>query len=73
MKPDDRFLVAKINGKVVGACRTRIANEYGHADDETPSFAISLFEDYRGNGTGAALMAEMLDLLRSDGFAIAGG
>lgn len=68
-KPDDRCLVAEISGKVVGACWTRITNECGHTDDETPSFAISIYKDYRGKGIGTALMAEMLDLLRDEGFA----
>ena len=25
-------------------------NDYGHMDDNTPSFAISLYKDYRGLG-----------------------
>ena len=35
-------IVADGEGKVVGAVWTRIMNDYGHIDDETPSFAISL-------------------------------
>ena len=38
----DNCLVAETDGKVVGAVWTRIMNDYGHVDDETPSFAISL-------------------------------
>ena len=38
----DHCIVADDNGKVVGAAWTRIMNDYGHIDEETPSFAISL-------------------------------
>lgn len=38
----DYRIVADDEGKVVGAVWTRIMNDYGHIDDETPSFAISL-------------------------------
>ena len=39
-------------------------NDYGHVDDETPSFAISLLPEYRGQGNGTRLMREMLALLK---------
>ena len=64
----DNCLVAEADGKVIGAVWTRIMNDYGHVDDETPSFAISLFKDYRGLGIGTELMEEMLVLLRSQGY-----
>ena len=38
----DNCLVADFGGKVVGAVWTRIMDDYGHVDDETPSLAISL-------------------------------
>ena len=38
----DHCLVAEAEGDVVGAVWTRIMNDYGHVDDKTPSFAISL-------------------------------
>ena len=66
--PADNCLVAEVDGKVVGAVWTRIMNDYGHVDDETPSFAISLYEEYRGRGIGTALMRSMLDLLRDQGY-----
>jgi len=31
-------------------------NDYGHIDDETPSFAMSLYEEYRNLGIDTALM-----------------
>ena len=43
-------------------------DDYGHVDDYTPSFAISLYKEYRGRGIGSRLMEEMLKLLRSQGY-----
>ena len=64
----DHCLVAAVDGRVVGAVWTRIMDDYGHVDDETPSFAMSLYREYRGQGIGTALMREMLALLRKEGF-----
>ena len=66
--PDDRALVATVDGKVVGACWVRTTDEYGHVDALTPSFSISLYEGYRGQGVGTALMECMLDKLREAGY-----
>ncbi len=67
-KADDLCLVAEIKEKIVGAVWVRIMNDYGHIDDETPSFAISLYEEYRNLGIGTALMEAMLKLLKSKGY-----
>lgn len=64
----DNCLVADIGGRAVGAVWTRIMDDYGHVDDETPSFAISLYREYRGMGIGTRLMREMLSLLREKGY-----
>ena len=64
----DHCLVAEDEGKVVGAVWTRIMNDYGHIDDKTPSFAISLYREYRGRGIGTKLMQEMLNLLKEKGY-----
>ena len=40
-------------------------DDYGHVDDETPSFAISLLKEYRGNGIGTELMKRMLEELKA--------
>ncbi len=64
----DHCIVADDDGKVVGAVWTRIMNDYGHVDDKTPSFAISLFKEYRGQGIGTQLMRKMLELLRKNGY-----
>ena len=64
----DNCLVADHNGKAVGAVWTRIMNDYGHVDDDTPSFAISLYKEYRSRGIGTKLMEKMLKLLKSQGY-----
>lgn len=64
----DNCIAAVDGGKVVGAVWTRIMNDYGHVDDSTPSFAISLFKEYRGRGIGTRLMQEMLSLLKLQGY-----
>lgn len=64
----DLCLVAEADGHVVGAAWTRIMDDYGHVDDETPSFAISLIPEYRGKGIGTWLMRNMLSLLKKQGF-----
>lgn len=67
-KADDWCLVAETKEKIVGAVWVRIMNDYGHIDDETPSFAISLYEEYRHLGIGTALMEAMLQLLKDKGY-----
>lgn len=64
----DNCIVAEIDGKVVGAVWTRIMNDYGHVDDQTPSFAISLLKDFRNQGIGTELMRRMLQLLKNQGY-----
>ena len=44
---------------MVEALWTRIMDDYGHVDDEPPSFAISLYKEYRGQGIGSQLMVKM--------------
>lgn len=67
-KKDDCCLVAEADGRIVGAVWTRIMNDYGHIDDETSSFAISLYKEYRGMGIGTDLMKEMLVVLKEKGY-----
>ena len=66
--PADNCFVAEEDGKVVGAVWTRIMNDYGHVDDDTPSFAISLYREYRGKGIGTELMRRMIGLLKEQGY-----
>lgn len=42
--------------------------DYGHIDNETPSFAISLYKEYRGYGIGTDMMRAMLKLLKEKGY-----
>ncbi len=67
-KKDDIGLLAEVDKRVVGAVWVRIMNDYGHIDNATPSFAISLYKDYRGFGMGTALMKEMLCILKDRGY-----
>lgn len=53
---------------MIGSVWTRIMDDYGHMDDETPSCAVSLYKEYRGQGIGSQLMMKMLDLLRQQGY-----
>ena len=67
-KSDDWCLVAEVKGKIVGAVWVRVMDDYGHIDDETPSFAMSLYEEYRNMGIGTALMRDMLEFLKNKGY-----
>jgi len=64
----DHCFVTEDDGKVVGAVWTRIMEDYGHVDSQTPSFAISLIQEYRGKGIGTELMKKMLEHLKNQGF-----
>lgn len=64
----DICFVTEVENKIVGAVWVRIMNDYGHIDNETPSFAISLFEEYRNNGIGTAMMKIMLNELKEEGY-----
>lgn len=64
----DKALIAEVDNKVIGAVWVRIMNDYGHIDDKTPSFAISLHKEYRGRGIGTQMMKEMLALLKICGY-----
>lgn len=66
--PDDHALVALAEGAVVGACWVRTTDEYGHIDDDTPSFSISVLDDFQNQGIGTSLMQRMLDLLTEEGY-----
>lgn len=65
---DDFALVAEVEKKIIGAVWVRIMNDYGHIDDKTPSLAISLYKEYRGQGIGTDMMKEMLSLLKTHGY-----
>ena len=64
----DKALIAEIDNKAIGAVWVRIMNDYGHIDSKTPSFAISLYKEYRGHGIGTELMKKMLIILKTCGY-----
>lgn len=68
----DYCLVADFEGKIIGAVWVRIISGdikgYGYVDDNTPEFAISLFDEYRNQGIGSRLMTAMIDYLRKSGY-----
>ncbi len=67
-KDDDICFVAETDGKVVGAVWVRVMNDYGHIEEGVPSFAISLYKEYRGYGIGTELMKTMLTELQHKGY-----
>ena len=67
-KHGDQGMVVEIDNKIVGAAWVRIMNDYGHIDNETPSFAISLLKEYRNYGIGTELMKQMLMKLKLEGY-----
>lgn len=68
-KKDDICFVAEADNAIVGAVWVRVMNDYGHIGDGIPSFAISLYKEYRGYGIGTALMKRMLSELKEKGYA----
>ena len=65
---DDICFVAEVENKIVGAVWVRVMDDYGHIEEGVPSFAISLYKEYRGNGIGTALMKKMLIELKERGY-----
>jgi len=67
-KPGDCGVAAEAEGKTIGIAWTRIIPAYGHIDDETPELAVSVLPEYRGQGTGTALLMNLFELLRGRGY-----
>ena len=68
-KKDDHCIVAEAeDGMLMGAAWVRIMNDFGHVDDETPSLAISLYKQHRGQGAGTAMLSELLARLKRKGY-----
>ncbi len=65
---DDICFVAEVDDKVIGAVWVRDMKDYGHISDGIPSFAISLYKEYRNFGIGTELMTTMLNELRNKGY-----
>lgn len=64
----DIAFVAETDGNIVGAVWVRIMDDFGHIDNDTPSFAIAVHKEYRGMGIGTALMERMLTELQTRGY-----
>lgn len=67
-KQDDFCYVAEVDGRIIGAVWVRDMEDYGHIGDGIPSFAISLYKEYRGCGIGTELMKTMLEELKFKGY-----
>ena len=67
-EPHDAALIAEVDNKAVGAVWVRIMNDYGHIDGKTPSFAISLYREYRDLGIGTEMMKAMLATMKDRGY-----
>ena len=64
----DCCFVAEVAGEIVGACWSRIMNDYGHIDDETPPLALSVLKDFRRRGIATALLKRLLARLAEKNF-----
>ncbi len=64
----DICFVAEVEEKIVGAVWVRIMDDYGHVEEGVPSFAISLYKEYRGLGIGTSMMKQMLLELKQRGY-----
>ena len=60
--------MAETSEQIVGAVWARIMKDYGYVDDETPSIAISLLEDYRNYGIGTELLKRIILVLKEQGY-----
>ena len=67
-KKDDLCFVALVEENIIGAVWVRDMNDYGHIGDGIPSFAVSLYKEYRGYGIGTELMKRMLSELKIRGY-----
>lgn len=64
----DKALVAEVRGNVVGAVWVRVMNDYGHIDTDTPSLAVSVYREYRGQGIGTSLLNQLLAEEKAAGY-----
>lgn len=65
---DDFCLVAEVDKKIIGAVWVRTSKQYGHIDNKTPCFSISLYPEYRNQGIGTELMKKMIKSLTEKGY-----
>ncbi len=67
-RASDTCFVAEADKKLVGECWTRIMNDYGHIDNETPSLALSVLENFRRKGIATALLEKIFIKLAEKNF-----
>ncbi|MDR0847934.1 MAG: GNAT family N-acetyltransferase [Propionibacteriaceae bacterium] len=60
---DDVGLVAKKDGKIVGAAWTRLIHGFGYVDDETPELTIGVLPEYRNKGIGTKLLKNLFEVV----------
>lgn len=66
---DDIALVAEVDKRqIIGMIWSRIMNDYGHIDDETPSLAMSVTKEYQNKGIGTDLLKELIKILRKKNY-----
>ena len=54
-----------MDGKVAGAAWVRYIDGYGNVCAEYPELAISVLEEYRGQGIGSELLSYLLEDLKT--------
>lgn len=64
----DYGFVALADNKIIGVVWGRIMNDYGHIDDNTPSLALAVYSEYRGQGIGTALIQKIMNKLRESSY-----
>ena len=64
----DCCFVAEVAGEIVGACWSRIMNDYGHLDDFTPSIALSVTKNFRRRRIASALIEKLSARLAEKNF-----
>jgi ribosomal protein S18 acetylase RimI-like enzyme len=71
-RPGDTALIAVDDGFPVGAAWYRLFRRdqpgYGFVDEETPELAIAVVPNRRGRGIGDALLKELYERAKKDGY-----
>jgi ribosomal protein S18 acetylase RimI-like enzyme len=72
-RPGDTAVIALLDGFPVGAAWFRLFRTtspgYGFVDERTPELAVAVVPNARGKGVGSALLKELLERARTDGYA----
>ena len=63
----DLALVAEYKNKIVGAVWARRMKDYGFVNENTPSLAISLWQEFRGKGIGTRMLNNLFCFLIEQG------